>query len=129
MGKTNTEHLKALGNKVEGSIEKDQIETFEAPVVDVVGFITEEVGGLCPVTMQPDLYTVEITYEPNGRCIESKTLKLYLTKFRNEGIFGEALTATIADDLFEVLQPKKLSVRTTQQIRGGLRMTTVASRG
>lgn len=129
MANPTTKHLKALGNKVEGSIEKEQIETFDAPNVDVVGFVTDEVGGLCPVTMQPDLYTVEITYEPNGKCVESKTLKLYLTKFRNEGIFGEALAATIADDLFEVLEPKKLSVRTTQQIRGGLRMTSIANRG
>ncbi len=129
MANPTTKHLKALGNKIDGSIEKEQIETFDAPNVDVVGFVTDEVGGLCPVTLQPDLYTVEITYEPNGKCVESKTLKLYLTKFRNEGIFGEALAATIADDLFEVLEPKKLSVRTTQQIRGGLRMTSIANRG
>jgi 7-cyano-7-deazaguanine reductase len=123
-----TEHLTALGNKVEGSFSKEQIETFESPNVDVVSFRTEEVGSLCPVTMQPDLYTVEITYEPNGRCIESKTLKLYLTQFRNVGMFGEAITATIADDLFEAIKPLQLSVRTTQQVRGGLQMTTVASR-
>jgi 7-cyano-7-deazaguanine reductase len=129
MANPTTEHLKALGNKVEGSFDVEQIETFDAPDVDVVSFRTEEVGGLCPVTLQPDLYTVEITYEPNGKCIESKTLKLYLTKFRNEGIFGEAITATIADDLYAAIEPIKLSVRTTQQIRGGLQMTTVATRG
>lgn len=128
MANPNTDHLTALGNKVEGSFDVSQIETFDSPDVDVVSFRTEEVGALCPVTLQPDLYIVEITYEPNGKCVESKTLKLYLTKFRNEGIFGEALTATIADDLFAAIKPITLSVRTTQQIRGGLQMTTVATR-
>lgn len=127
--KPNTDHLTALGNKTEGSFTKEQIETFDSPVVDVVSFRSDEIGALCPVTMQPDLYSVEITYEPNGKCVESKTLKLYLTQFRNEGIFGESLTAKIADDLFFAIAPKKLSVRTIQQIRGGLQMTTVATRG
>jgi 7-cyano-7-deazaguanine reductase len=129
MPNPNTDHLTALGNKIDGSLEASQLETFAAPDVDVVSFRTEEVGALCPVTMQPDLYTVEITYEPNGKCVESKTLKLYLTTFRNEGIFGEALAATIADDLYKAIEPVQLSVRTTQQIRGGLQMTTVATRG
>jgi 7-cyano-7-deazaguanine reductase len=114
---------------VAGSLEASQLETFDAPVVDVVSFRSEEIGALCPVTNQPDLYTIEITYEPNGKCVESKTLKLYLTRFRNEGIFGEAIAATIADDLFEALKPHRLSVRAIQQVRGGLQMTTVASRG
>mgnify|MGYP006268620637 CR=1 FL=1 len=129
MTNPSTTHLTALGNKVEGSLQATQLETFDAPAnVSVVSFRTEEVCALCPVTMQPDIYTIEITYEPNGKCVESKTLKLYLTKFRNEGIFGEVLTATIADDIFEAIKPHQLSVRSTQQIRGGLQMTTVASR-
>ena len=128
MANPNTEHLTALGSKVDGFLEADQLETFDAPNVDVVSFHTDEIGALCPVTMQPDLYTIEITYEPNGKCVESKTLKLYLTKFRNVGMFGEAIAATIADDLFGAIKPIRLSVKAIQQIRGGLRMTTVATR-
>jgi 7-cyano-7-deazaguanine reductase len=129
MPNPSTAHLTTLGTMVAGSLEASQLETFDAPVVDVVSFRSEEIGALCPVTNQPDLYTIEITYEPNGKCVESKTLKLYLTRFRNEGIFGEAIAATIADDLFEALKPHRLSVRAIQQVRGGLQMTTVASRG
>lgn len=129
MSNPSVDHLTALGNKVDGSLEASQLEVFDAPNVDVVSFTTDEVTALCPVTNQPDIYKVEITYEPNGKCVESKTLKLYLTKFRNEGMFGEAITATIADDLFAAIKPTRMSVRTTQQIRGGLQMTSVATRG
>lgn len=122
------DHLTALGADVKGSLEPEQLEMFDAPDVDVVSFVTEEFGALCPVTSQPDLYTIEITYEPNGKCVESKTLKLYLTKFRNVGMFGEAIAATLADDLFKAIKPKRLSVRAKQQIRGGLQMTSVATR-
>jgi len=123
-----SENLTVLGNKVEGSLEASELEVWDAPNVSEVKFVTDEVTALCPVTMQPDIYTVEIAYEPDQYCVESKTLKLYLTKFRNEGIFGESITALIADDLFEAIKPKKLSIRTTQQIRGGLKMTSEAVR-
>lgn len=125
-----TEHLTALGNKVDGFIDASELEFFDAPKnVDRVVFTSHEVGALCPVTMQPDLYSIEISYEPNGKCVESKTLKLYLTKFRNVGMFGEGIAATIADDLFGALKPHYVIVKAAQQIRGGLQMTTVASRG
>lgn len=123
-----TQNLTVLGNKVEGSLEAENLEVFDAPNVSEVKFVTDEVTALCPVTMQPDIYTVEITYEPDQFCVESKTLKLYLTKFRNEGIFGESITAVIADDLFRAIKPKKMTVRTTQQIRGGLKMSSEAVR-
>lgn len=129
MSNPSTAHLTTLGNKVDGSLEASQLETFDAPKVDEVVFTSDEITSLCPVTAQPDLYHIEIRYMPNGRCVESKTLKLYLTKFRNEGIFGEALAATIADDLFAAITPHALKVTTKQQIRGGLQMTSVASRG
>ena len=78
--------------------------------------------------MQPDVYTVIISYVPNEFCVESKTLKLYLMRFRNEGMFGEAITARLADDLFAAIAPKSLKVSTTQQVRGGLQMTSRATR-
>lgn len=125
---TETSHLTVLGNKVEGALDASQLEKFPAPDVSEVEFETHEVGALCPVTNQPDLYTVKISYVPDQHCVESKTLKLYLMSFRNEGIFGEAITAKIADDLFEAIEPKAIKVETTQQIRGGLQMKSRAIR-
>lgn len=122
------DHLQALGNTITGALTWKELETFDAPDVDLVEFVTHEVTALCPVTNQPDVYTVKISYSPDGKCVESKTLKLYLMQFRNEGIFGEAITAVIADDLFRALQPKHVEVITTQQIRGGLQMTSRATR-
>ena len=123
-----TDNLTVLGNKVEGSLEASQLEKFPAPDVQEVRFVSDELTALCPVTNQPDIYEITISYLPNGYCVEPKTLKLYLTRFRNMGIFGETITSTIADELFEAIQPRQLRVETTQQIRGGLRMSSVALR-
>lgn len=125
---TETTHLTVLGQKVDGSLEASQLEKFPAPNVSEVSFESHELTALCPVTNQPDVYTIKISYVPNGFCVESKTLKLYLMRFRNEGMFGEAITAKIADDLFEAIAPKALKIETTQQIRGGLQMTSRAIR-
>lgn len=125
-----TANLSALGNKVDGAITKDGIERFPAPAhVRTVKFVTHEFTSLCPVTNQPDLYTVEIEYAPKDFCVESKTLKLYLTQWRNEGIFGEYITHLIADELFDAIEPEWIHVKTVQQVRGGLQMTTEAHRG
>jgi 7-cyano-7-deazaguanine reductase len=125
---TQTNHLTVLGQKVDGSLEASQLEKFPAPNVSEVSFESHELTALCPVTNQPDVYTIKISYVPNGFCVESKTLKLYLMRFRNEGMFGEAITAKIADDLFEAIAPKAIRIETTQQIRGGLQMTSKAIR-
>lgn len=125
---TETNHLTILGNKVDGSLEASQLEKFPAPNVSEVEFESHELTALCPVTNQPDIYTIKISYVPNEFCVESKTLKLYLMRFRNEGVFGEAITARIADDLFKAIAPKAIKVETTQQIRGGLQMTSRAVR-
>lgn len=120
--------LTLLGKAVQGTISAEQLETFPAPAVDEVKFVTREVTSFCPVTHQPDIYTVEIDYTPAEKCVESKSLKLYLNSFRDEGIFGESLAAKIADDLFKALEPSDLTVRTIQQPRGGLQMTSTAFR-
>ena len=125
-----TNHLTALGNKVDNALTWEQLETFDAPpLVKTVSFETHEVSALCPVTNQPDLYSVTITYQPDGQCVESKTLKLYLMQFRNRGIFGEGIADIICNDLSLALTPKWIEVVAVQQIRGGLRMTTTAVRG
>jgi 7-cyano-7-deazaguanine reductase len=123
--------LTVLGNKVDGSLTKDQLESFPNPsfgILREITFETHEFCSLCPVTNQPDLYTLKITYVPEQKCVESKSLKLYLTQWRNQGIFGEAVATTICNELYEALEPLKVEVIATQQIRGGLQMTTTAVR-
>ena len=123
--------LTVLGNKVDGSLTKEQLESFPNPsfgILREITFETHEFCSLCPVTNQPDLYTLKITYVPEQKCVESKSLKLYLTQWRNEGIFGEAVATTICNELYEALEPLKVEVIATQQIRGGLQMTTTAVR-
>lgn len=123
-------NLTILGQKREGAITKDELEFFPKPSASLsrVEFETHEFASLCPVTNQPDTYTVRISYEPRDKCVESKSLKLYLMQWRNTGIFGEAVATTIADDLFESLDALAVHVEAIQQIRGGLRMTTTADR-
>jgi 7-cyano-7-deazaguanine reductase len=82
---------------------------------------------MCPVTNQPDMYVATIEYEPDALCIESKSLKLYLASFRNEGAFCEALAVRIRDDTARALELPAEKVRVTlrQKARGGI--TIVAS--
>ncbi len=117
--------FKALGQATSGP-SKD-LETFSKPEhVTTVTFTTDEVTSFCPVTGQPDFNSVVIEYEPDQLCVESKSLKLYLWTFRDEAIFGEGLASSIAQDVFDAVQPFSCKVTLMQSIRGGLQMTAVA---
>jgi len=83
----------------------------------------------CPVTDQPDFGRITIEYEPAGHIIETKSLKLYLQRFRDARAFNEVLVATIADDVFKQLKPKRLSVTGHFNVRGGIAPTAIATRG
>jgi 7-cyano-7-deazaguanine reductase len=105
------------------------LETFPAPGhVETVKFASDELTSLCPLTGQPDFNTIEILYAPDQRCIESKSLKLYLWSFRNEGAFVETLASTIAGDVFEATEARWVEVTITQHVRGGIVTTAVARR-
>jgi 7-cyano-7-deazaguanine reductase len=105
------------------------LETFDAPAhLETVTFTSDELTSLCPLTGQPDFNTVEILYAPDRRCIESKSLKLYLWSFRDEGAFVEALAATIATDVFDATEARWVQVTITQHVRGGIVTTAVARR-
>jgi len=80
---------------------------------------------LCPMTGQPDFATITVTYTPDLRCVELKSLKLYLWSFRDEGAFHEAVTNQICDDLVSALGPRRLEVRAMFNIRGGITTTVV----
>jgi 7-cyano-7-deazaguanine reductase len=75
---------------------------------------------VCPVTAQPDVATVVIEYVPRDWCIESKSLKLYLWRFRDMAVFAEALAAEIADEVMTTVKPRYVKVSLTQRPRGGI---------
>ena len=118
--------FKALGQK--GSQPSRSLEVFPTPAhVKKVVLESDEVTSLCPVTGQPDWETVRIEFEPGPYCVESKSLKLYLWSFREEGAFCEALAAQIAADVYEVCKPRWVKVTVTQKPRGGITISADAS--
>ncbi len=110
----------ALGHA--GSEHYAGLETFPNPGVSRVEMTSDELTAVCPVTGQPDLYIAAIEYRPGDHCIESKSLKLYLNGFRNEGHFCEALAVKIRDDVADVLGlgASEVRVTLTQKARGGI---------
>jgi len=100
------------------------LETFdyEGPAQEIVTE-TGEFTAVCPYSGLPDFARLVISYVPDRRCVELKSLKYYVTSFRNVGVFQEHATARIAEDLFRLLAPRKLSVRTVYNVRGGFETT------
>ena len=88
-----------------------------------------EFTSICPKTGQPDFGTITISYIANLKCIELKSLKLYLQSFRNDGIFYENVINRILDDLLDVTKPKWMEVRGEFTVRGGLQSTVTATFG
>jgi len=118
--------FKALGQK--GSRPVRSLEVFPTPEnVRKVVLESDEVTSLCPVTGQPDWETVRIEFEPGPFCLESKSLKLYLWSFREEGVFCEALAARIASDVWEACKPLRVTVTVGQKPRGGVAIRAEAS--
>ena len=89
---------------------------------------SDEFTAVCPITSQPDLYVATIEYSPGELCLESKSLKLYLSSFRNEGVFCEALAVKIRDDVANALDLPSDKVRVTlkQKARGGITITATS---
>jgi 7-cyano-7-deazaguanine reductase len=116
----------ALGHA--GSDHYAGLETFANPGVSHVDMTSDELTAVCPVTGQPDFYVASIEYWPQELCIESKSLKLYLSGFRNEGHFCEALAVRIRDDVAAVLALPSDKVRVTleQKARGGITITATS---
>jgi 7-cyano-7-deazaguanine reductase len=84
---------------------------------------------VCPMTGQPDFATIRIRYVPAARCVELKSLKLYLWSFRDEGTFHEAVTNRICDDLVRALEPRWLEVTGDFAVRGGIHTVVTARHG
>ena len=113
----------ALGHA--GSDSYAGLETFANPGVATVELAGDELTAVCPITGQPDLYGFSITYRPQELCLESKSLKLYLARFRNEGCFCEALAVRIRDDVAQALglDHERVLVELAQKARGGITIT------
>jgi 7-cyano-7-deazaguanine reductase len=115
--------LVALGHP--GNERYAGLETFANPGVERVELASDELTSVCPITGQPDLYRVAIDCRPDALCLESKSLKLYLARFRDQGVFCETLAVRIRDDVAAALEvdAARVSVRLEQKARGGITIT------
>jgi 7-cyano-7-deazaguanine reductase len=117
-------------------MDRSILECFPAPTDTpfVIEHIAEEFTSVCPKTGHPDFGVVTIVYEPRpakaaGVCVELKSLKLYYQAFRTKGIFYEAVTNQIRDDLAAAMNPAWLIVKTDWKGRGGIRSIIRAEHG
>jgi len=104
-------------------VTRELLETFENqyPTRDyTIQIVCPEFTSVCPKTGQPDFGTLTFTYVPDRRCVELKSLKMYLQQFRNAGIFYENVTNRILDDLVAVLQPRRMTLVASFTPRGGI---------
>jgi len=109
---------------------RDILETFENQYPGrryTIRITCPEFTSVCPRTGQPDFGTLTITYVPNRKCVELKSLKFYLQRYRNEGIFYEHVTNRILDDLVAVVEPVEMTVEAAFNARGGITTTVTAS--
>jgi len=93
----------------------------------VIEHVCPEYTALCPITGQPDFGTIRIRYVPDQRCVELKSLKLYIWSFRDEGHFFEDVTNLILNDLVAALDPRSATVVGEFNVRGGITSTVTAS--
>ena len=108
------------------------LETFPNPHPHRDYLIEHEVlefTSVCPKTGQPDFATMSVGYAPGERCVELKSLKLYLQSFRNQGIFYEDVTNVILDALVQACEPKWIQVVSRWTVRGGIRSVITVEHG
>jgi 7-cyano-7-deazaguanine reductase len=107
-------------------VSREPLETFanDHPQRDyTIEIVCPEFTSVCPKTGQPDFGALTIRYVPDARCVELKSLKLYLQQYRNEGIFYESATNRILDDLVAVIQPRRMALSAAFTPRGGIATT------
>jgi 7-cyano-7-deazaguanine reductase len=107
-----------------------QLETFPNPKPDrdyTIEIVCPEFTSLCPKTGQPDFGTITFQYTPDRLCVELKSLKLYLHRFRDQGIFYEAVVNRLLDDFVAVCHPRRCTVTGAFTPRGGITTTVRCS--
>jgi 7-cyano-7-deazaguanine reductase len=108
----------------------DQLETFPNQFAGrdySIEIVCPEFTSMCPMTGQPDFGTITFTYTPGQRCVELKSLKLYLQRFRNEGVFYEHVVNRLLDDFVTACQPIRCKVVGAFTPRGGITTTVTAT--
>ena len=125
--KKETYRPRHLGQPSRRPVDRVDLVPWTGPSITVT-LRCQELTSLCPVTAQPDFGQVTITYVPTRHIVETKSLKLYLWRFRNEGIFNEALIAKIADDLFKQVRPEWIEVEGQFASRGGISISAKVRR-
>ena len=107
------------------------LEVFDTPTNQpfLIDHVVEDFTAVCPFTGHPDFGTIIVRFEPAASCVELKSLKLYLQSFRNEGIYYEAVTNRIRDDLVDCMQPRWLQIITDWRGRGGIQSRIYAVHG
>lgn len=106
-----------------------QLDTFPNPTPErdyTIRMRVPEFTCLCPKTGQPDFAVMHVEYVPDARCIELKSLKLYMWSYRNEGAFHEAVTNRILDDLVKACAPRFMRLTAEFYVRGGIYTTVIA---
>ncbi len=109
---------------------KDILETFDNTYSErdyTIEITCPEFTSVCPKTGQPDFGTLTFTYVPDKKCVELKSLKLYLQSYRDEGVFYENVTNRILDDMVSVLAPREMTLVTAWTPRGGISSRIVAT--
>ena len=91
-----------------------------------IEIVCPEFTSVCPKTGQPDFGTITVRYVPDRKCVELKSLKFYLQRYRNEGIFYEHVTNRILDDLVAALAPRRMTIVAAFTPRGGITTTVTA---
>lgn len=102
---------------------------FVTQVPQVIHLHTEEFSAICPGTGLPDIGTLDIWYVPSDRCVELKSLKMYLFSYRNEEIFQEPVADLIFEDLWTVLEPRYMRLSLRYNIRGGILTSVHLAKG
>lgn len=120
-----------VGVECLGMPDNNLLQTFDSPSETpfVIEHLSEEFTSVCPVTGHPDFGTILLRYEPAKRCVELKSLKLYYHSFRNEGIYYEAVTNQIRDDLVTCLDPTWMQIITNWRGRGGICSKIISTHG
>jgi 7-cyano-7-deazaguanine reductase len=120
---------RARATPVGGRDPRSRLRVFPNPAPDrdyEIVHTAPEFTSVCPVTGQPDFGTVVVTYVPDRRCVELKSLKLYLVGFRDRGIFYEAVVNRMLDDLVAATAPRRMEVRGEFRVRGGISSVVTA---
>ena len=129
--KTAYAELTQLGAKVGTAASPDAAVLERVPnphpgTVYVARYTAPEFTCLCPKTGQPDFATLDLEYVADARCVELKSLKYYMLEFRNKGIFYEAVTNQILDDLVAAISPRRMTVVGSFSARGGITTSVTA---